>query len=303
MGSWKGTGRKASLRLPRVRCLLAALFVGAFVLTTPSLQAQWPVGQGSYWVKGSFFHHRTTQEFRSNGDKRDFLATDAVSSSNAFFLDALVGLTDRLDVWVQVPWFDLSFDDASGDRNSTGIGDVRVSARYNLFQLRGGSIPVSARFTAKVPVADLTIDAEVIPVGEGQWDYEAWLESGISLWPMPLYSVLWVGYRWRTLNEETTREPGDEITFLAEVGGTDWIGGVGGKVVVDGIFGRAGAIQGIQLGGDDRREILYVAPTLLYSFTPSTSLEVGVRIPLMGKNFPAGSPLQIGLFHQGSLFD
>ncbi len=279
-----------------------ALAVAASAATAP-LAAQWPVGQGNYWVKASFFHHETTQEFRSNGEKRDFLAVDAESRSRAYFLDALVGVTDRLDVWVQAPYFDLSFDDAAGDRNSTGFGDIRVSARYNLFQLRGGSIPVSARVTAKVPVADLTIDAEVIPVGEGQWDYEAWLESGISLWPLPLYSVVWLGYRWRTLNEETTREPGDEVTFLAEFGGTDWVGGLGGKIVLDGIFGRAGVIQGIQLGPDDRREILYVAPTAIYSFTPETMLEVALRIPLGGKNFPAGAPLQVGLFHQGSVFD
>ena len=152
-------------------------------------------------------------------------------------------------------------------------------------------------------MADLTIDAEVIPVGEGQWDYEAWLESGISFWPMPLYSVVWVGYRWRTLNQETTRDPGDEFTFLAEIGGTEWIGGLGAKVVADGIFGRVGSIQGIRLGPSDRREILYLAPTALYSFTPSTMLEVAVRIPLAGKNFPAGAPLQVGLFHRGSLFD
>lgn len=172
------------------------------------LHGQWPAGRGNYWVKASFFHHRTTEEFRSDGEKREFLAQDAVSRSNAFFLDALFGVTDRLDLWVQVPYFDLSFDDIAADRNSTGIGDIRVSARYNLFQLRGGSIPVAARFTAKAPVAELTVDAEVIPVGERQWDYEAWLESGISLWPLPLYSVVWLGYRWRTLNEETTRDPG-----------------------------------------------------------------------------------------------
>lgn len=282
----------------------AGILVAAwFAVAASPLHGQWPVGQGNFWVKASYFHHRTTEEFRSNGDQRDFLAVDAESRSNAVFLDALVGVTHRFDVWVQVPYFDLSFDDASGNRNSTGIGDVRLSARYNLFQLRGGSIPVSARFTAKVPVADLTIDAEVIPVGEGQWDYEAWLESGISLWPLPLYSVVWLGYRWRTLNEETTREPGDEVTFLAEIGGTEWVGGLGGKIVVDGIFGRAGVIQGIQLGPDDRREILYVAPTAIYGFSPSTMLEVGVRIPLRGKNFPAGTPIQIGLFHQGSLFN
>lgn len=283
--------------------LAVVLAVAASVVEPAHVEGQWPAGRGGYWVKASFFHHRTTREFRSDGEKRDYLAQDAENVSSAVFLDALVGITDRLDLWVQVPYFDLRFDDVTAERHSAGVGDVRVSARYNLFQLRGGSIPVSARFTAKIPVAELTVDAEVIPIGEGQWDYEAWLEGGISLWPLPLYSVVWLGYRWRTLNEETTREPGDEVTFLAELGGTEWVGGLGGKVVVDGIFGRAGVIQGIDLGPGDRREILYAAPTAIYGFTASTMLEVAIRIPVMGKNWPAGSPMQVGLFHQGSLFD
>ena len=91
--------------------------------------------------------------------------------------------------------------------------------------------------------------------------------------------------------------------MLFRSGGTSLIGGLGGKVVVDGIFGRPGRIQGLQLGDLDRREIVYVTPTALYSFTDSTLLEVAVRIPLQGKNFPYGAPLQVGLFHQGSFFD
>jgi hypothetical protein len=70
-----------------------------------------------------------------------------------------------------------------------------------------------------------------------------------------------------------------------------------------GSSGSRGRIQGLQLGDLDRREIVYVTPTALYSFTDSTLLEIAVRIPLRGKNFPAGAPLQIGLFHQGDFFD
>lgn len=286
-----------------MKSLVTGLILMLVALLPGTAHAQWPVGQGAGWAKLSVVHHRTTEEYRADGRKAPFLNNGAESRSTAIFADVLLGVTDRIDVWVQVPYFDLNFDDDTEKRHSAGIGDIRMSARVNLLQLRSGSIPISARFTAKAPVADLTIDAEVIPVGEGQWDYEAWLESGISLWPLPLYSVVWLGYRWRTLNQETTREPGDEFTFLGEVGGTSLIGGLGGKVVVDGIFGRPGKIQGLQLGDLDRREIVYLAPTALYNFTSSTVLEVSGRIPLHGKNFPAGAPVQIGLFHQGGIFN
>jgi Putative MetA-pathway of phenol degradation len=278
------------------------LAVLAALLVFPgAASAQWPVGQGKYWGKLSFFRHQTTEQFRASGEKKPFINANAESRSSAVFFDGLVGLTDRLDFWAQVPYFDLNFDDDSEERHSSGVGDVRLSARYNLFQLRQGSLPLSVRFTTKIPIVDFPIDAEVIPVGEGQWDYEVWLESGISLWPLPAYSVVWLGYRFRAINEKTTRDPGDELTFLAELGGTSLVGGLGGKVVVDGIFGRTGAIQGIPVS-NDQREILYLGPTLLYDFGGSTMLEVAVRIPLLGRNLPAGNQVAVALFHSGSLW-
>ena len=267
------------------------------------VSAQWPLGEGQFWGKLSWFHHETTEQFRSNGDKLPFINSSAESLSDALFLDAAVGLTSRLDVWLQVPYFDLHFNDAADQRHSSGVGDVRLSARYNIAQLKGGGFPVSVRVTTKFPVVDFPIDAEIIPVGEGQFDYEFWLESGLSLYPLPAYTVLWLGYRYRTLNEETTRRPGNEFTFLAEIGGTSLLGGAGGKLVLDGVFGQPGEIQKIQLGPDDRRQILYVAPTMLYSFADSTLLEVAVRIPLLGNNYPAGALLSVGLFHSGSLWN
>lgn len=280
------------------RCAVTACAI--LTLTAPGLvSAQWAEGQGGYWTKVSVFRHTTEEQFRSNGDVRPFLAANAQSRSTAIFFDALYGVTDRLDVWVQVPYFDLHFDDDADERHSQGIGDVRLSARYNLLKLRGGSIPISARFTVKAPVVDFPIDAEVIPVGEGQWDYEAWLEGGASFWPIPAYAVLWVGYRWRALNSETTRDPGDERTLLAEVGGT-FAGPLGGKVVLDAIFGKTGAVQGIKVSGDER-EIVYLQPTLTYQLTSSLALETSVRVPLHGKNYPAGPQFTVGFFQRGRL--
>ncbi len=258
--------------------------------------AQWPAGRGGYWVKTSVYHHRTREQFLYDGSRRDFFQPNAESRSTAFFLDVTYGVTDRLDVWAQVPYFDLHFDDDTQALHDTGVGDVRVSVRYNVLGLRGGSIPVSARFTTKIPFVDFPIDRDVIPVGEGQWDYEAWLETGISLWPLPAYGVLWIGYRWRTLNESTTVDPGDERTFLAELGGTI-AGSLGAKIVLDAVFGTPTSIQGVS-GPNDVREIVFLQPTLTYGITPALTLEVGPRLPLHGKNFPAGLQWVVGLFHR-----
>ena len=199
-------------------------------------------------------------------------------------------------MWAQVPYFDLHFDDDTQALHNTGIGDVRVSVRYNVLALRGGSIPVSARFTTKIPVVDFPIDRDVVPVGEGQWDYEAWLETGISLWPLPAYGVLWIGYRWRTLNESTTVHPGDERTLLAELGGTTaalharlapLAPAVPTPTTRTGVSAR-----------NDVGDVLCLQPTLTYGLTPALTLEVGPRLPLHGKNFPAGIQWVVGLFHR-----
>ena len=279
---------------------LAALV--AVLMWPGAASAQWPVGQGNYWAKASTFYHQTTESFRSNGDKRDFINADAERTSKAVYFDALVGVTDKLDFWVQVPYFDLSFNDISDDRQKNNLGDIRLSARYNLFQLRNGSLPISLRYTVKVPVPDLPPDAEAIPLGEGQWDHEVWLESGLSLWPLPAYSVVWLGYRFRSANEDRSTDPGDEVTFLAEFGGTSLVGGLGAKLGVDGTFSRRFTVQGIEAGDATKREILYLGPTLLYSFTESTVLEAGVRVPLRGQNFVAGNQFNVSIFHSGSLW-
>ena len=275
-----------------------ALAVGLLVMGPGSAAGQWPEGRGGYWAKVSVFRHTTEEQFRSNGEVKPFLAANAQSRSTALFFDALYGLTDRLDLWAQIPYFDLHFDDDADERHSSGIGDLRLSARYNLLKLRGGSIPISARFTVKAPLVDFPIDAEIIPVGEGQWDYEAWLEAGASFWPIPAYAVLWAGYRWRSLNAETTRDPGDERALLAEIGGT-FVGPLGGKVVLDAIFGTNGSIQGVSVRGDER-EIVYIQPTLTYQLTSSLALETSGRIPLHGKNYPAGPQFTIGFFQRGT---
>jgi len=281
----------------RPRALLLAW--AALAVSAPAVSAQWAAGRGGYWAKLSAFHHSTDEQFRSNGDKRPFLNADARSRSSAVFLDLLYGVTDHLDLWVQVPYFDLTFNDAADNRTSTGVGDIRLSARYNLLNLKGGALPIAARFTVKVPVVDFPIDAEVIPVGEGQWDYEAWLEGGMSFWPLPAYAVLWLGYRWRATNDKTTRDPGDERMLLAEIGGTI-SGPLGAKLIVDGLFGTNGAIQGVKVKNDER-EILYLEPAVTYQVTSAFSLEAGTRFPLRGKNFPAGPQFTIALFHRGKV--
>lgn len=283
-------GKRRGVRSPRPSWL-AALFLLTFV--TPAA-GQWPAGAGRGWGKLTLMSHETTARFDDNGDEQEFFA-GGESASRAVFLDVLVGVHDHLDLWLQIPWFDLSFDDAARDRDVSGFGDARAFARWNLGHHLLGGVPLSLRAGVKAPLSDFPIDAEVIPVGEGQWDVEVWLEGGHSFWPVPAYAVTWVGYRWRLENGPAQRDPGDERLFLVEVGLTT--APIGAKIVVDGLLGRNPVIQGIEVG-QGRREIVVFQPELVVRPGRSVTVSIGLRQPLHGRSFPAGRQYLMGVFVQ-----
>ena len=61
------------------------------------------------------------------------------------------------------------FDDIADERRSSGLGDVRLGLRYNVVR----DSPVATfDVRVKIPTGTFINDAEVVPVGEGQWDLD-----------------------------------------------------------------------------------------------------------------------------------
>ena len=60
----------------------------------------------------------------------------------------------------------------------------------------------------KIPTGEFKNEDGLIPVGEGQWDYDIVVQAGCSFWPLPAYANVDIGYRVRTENEEILRDPG-----------------------------------------------------------------------------------------------
>jgi hypothetical protein len=71
----------------------------------------------------------------------------------------------------------------------------------------------------KFPTGDFVNDAEVVPVGEGQYDFDFTLEAGHSFWPRPAYVSALAGYRVRRSNEQSGIHPGNEVLWLVEGAG------------------------------------------------------------------------------------
>jgi hypothetical protein len=85
----------------------------------------------------------------------------------------------------------------------------RLLEKPLLFTLKGG---------IKMPTGEFKNEDGLIPVGEGQWDFDLIAQLGRSFWPLPLYGNVDLGYRVRTKNDEIDRDPGDEWFLNAELG-------------------------------------------------------------------------------------
>jgi len=271
----------------RTRSLTA---LAVLTLVSTPLAAQWTQGAfGKIWFKSALFWQKTDQEFSIDGERRTRIG-GGESNARAIFTDIIVGIRPDIDVWVQIPFFDFDFTDPAQNLQKTGFGDVRAWVRWQFFG-RGKSTPIALRVGAKAPIGDSPIDAQIIPLGEGQWDVEFIGEIGHSFWPAPIYAEVWLGYRARFENTTTRKDPGGEYLYLAEVGVQPTTHSLL-KATFDGLFARALKSEGLVTGNKRRIATLQFAGA--WRVGPIWP-EIGIRIPLSGREFPAG-PQFVGGF-------
>lgn len=261
------------------------------LLATPSLlSAQWAQGQGNVWIKSALFWQNTKKEFGPDGTRRTE-PTGKEANSVVVFTDVIIGVLPTVDIWVQVPYLDLSVTSPAQELDENGFGDLRTWVRWQALDLFGGSTPVALRAGFKAPVGFQSLDDQVIPVGEGQWDFEVWGEIGHSFWPAPVYSELWIGYRFRERNDLLKKTPGDEFTFLVETG-VNPIDGTLIKATLDGLIGQRWIVEGLRTS--KKRRIITLQLSGAVNLVKTVWGEAGVRLPLDGQSFPAGPQLVAG---------
>jgi len=250
---------------------------------SPSLEAgAWTQPKGTHWFKAGFMFQDTTERYFIDGERTPYFF-DGRSQTRALFLELVTGLTDRWDVKAQIPIFGISFNDIADERTSTGPGDLRVESRYNLLN---GPVVLTAGGAVKFPTGEFVNDAEIVPVGEGQYDFDVFAEVGKSLWPVRGYVTGKVGYRFRAVNAETEIDYGNEIIWRVE-GGYQFTTHFFGKLLVRGLHGFDTSSFDIPLESL-KRAIVYVEPGVSIALSPSRGIELSVPISVSGRNWPAG---------------
>ena len=238
---------------------------------------------GGGWAQISFYRQRALSFFNQNGDVQDFLAASEFLTRSVF-LTASVGMAEGIDVWAQVPIHNLDVTSEGGNSASSGVGDLRFAVRVTP-ALFGFDAPVGLRLGGKLPASTFPVDATILPLTEGQRDFELSLESGTALSFLPVYVAGWAGYRWRGLSEVRFYEPGEEAFAHLAVGGA--FRDLTLELGADALWGQAPTVSGLTLADDEARRMFQLVPTVGYPVGPG-KVEVSGQFPLAGRNLPNG---------------
>ena len=276
--------RGAGLLLLLTPATLAAQAVCSAPHSSPMLAQGGGIGTldpGSGWVQLSASSQRADKRFDEFGTREPFFL-NARTTTRSLYATAAVGVAWGVDVWAQATLHRLRYVDDGGERNRTGLGDVRIAARASS-ELLGLSIPVSVRAGIKFPGSDFPVDARVIPLTEGQTDLEVSVETGRASAGGGLYVLGWAGYRWRLASDIQLRDPGDEWFGHAAVGGSR--GPLRWEVGVDALNAAPGLTQGLELPSDRRRLFQVTSGISLHS--GPGEVDLGLQLPLAGRNLPS----------------
>jgi len=225
------------------------------------------------------------------------------AKSRAVFLSTELGLFAGLELSAQLGYFVSENDFDTGVPQSiiteaSGFSDLRTNLKYQYLTAGGLAAAVSAG--VKAPTGEFNPNAFGVSLGEGGWDYEIAHEAGWSFWPLPIYTNVRLGYRWRTTNEAEI-DFGDEFIYNVEAGVN-----LGSHLLFKIAFHGLNAAEDIQKLGFGRpdtpgRKINFLAPSLFWTITNYT-LEAGIERSLSGRNYISGTKINLGLSRNIKLF-
>jgi len=283
----------------RAILLLASTLLAPAVATAGA----WTQPEGRLWLKVSGIAQESDEFYAASratladgtdiqpGDARPY-DNNGVGRSYLVWSELEYGVTDRLTLGVQVPYYDLRYEDDLAIHNSHGIGDIRLAARQAILT---GLHRVSARVVWKLPTGNASDDPSIIPLGDGQSDLEIGLQLGRSLGRPLSWLGAEAGYRLRARDEDRDWDPGDEWFWLLEAGyGVYGDGQVGLKASYTGTRGDETSLNffasAVDLSRDFDRVDLVVMVDVRHAF-----LELGWGKTLGSETYPVSGIWSLGI--------
>ncbi|RJP92241.1 MAG: hypothetical protein C4518_07565 [Desulfobacteraceae bacterium] len=261
------------------------------LLAGSAFAGAWPREKGAWYHQLTLNTYTADENFDDDGDRAAFSNNGEFRDKNmSYYLE--YGLLEDLTVTGSLPYKWLEYEDDSVTNKTDGVSDLEIGLKYRLCSLASGVC--SLQTSIKIPEAYDMADA--VPLGNGQYDYEARLLYGRSLYPhFPGYVNVEAGYRFRA------EAPADEFKYLVEAG-VDFTTKFYGRVKLDGTKGMNNA-DGSETNTDN--------PTITYDYdlgkldvalgwkiVPDWGMEVGYRPEIYGKNTAAGVNWSLALIYQ-----
>lgn len=248
----------------------------------------WTQKQGHLYDRLAVNYYFADRNFDSDGDRVDFANDGEFTDYNlSNYLE--YGLTDTLTVLNSVAYKRIQSDDDLREETTWGIGDIDLGLRYKLLENKAGIFSVQG--LAKIPEAYDEDDR--LPLGNGQYDLEAKLLYGRSLWPViPGYTNVELGYRWRD------QAPSDEIRYLVEFG-VDLSKDFYTRAKLDGIYSLDNGSRRDDSGNPtttNNFDLGKLDLTVGYKLTPAWGVEVAYTPAIYGQNTAAGATYTLALF-------
>ena len=253
----------------------------------------WTAPEGAAYHKLALNYFKSDKSFDTSGDLIAY--TDNGTTPISEFRDTNIsyygefGIRDNFTVFVSAAFKDLESDQPGGTLSNSGIGDIDLGARYNLYN--GPKGVFSAQGLIKVPEA--YDEKDTVPLGNGQYDYELrMLYGNSSLYP--LYYGVELGYRWRS------KDPSDEWKYLLEAGYT-----INPKYYVraklDGTYSARNGAKVLDVSGNptltNEYDLGKAEFTIGYTISKEMMLE-GTWTPTpYGKNTAYGDTFQIAIIY------
>lgn len=248
---------------------------------------------GAGWVQVSVFSLDTREEFTHTGGKEPYF-NEGDLGLRSLLVTGAVGLIRGLEVWGQLSAHSVVFDESTGARESSGMGDARIWLRAGpeLLGVAEDALPIwlGLRAGVKIPASEFSVDSKIIPLNEGQRDIDLAVEIGRTFADGRVVVQGWGGRRWRAENREAARRPGDE--WFGYLSTTAAVGPVSLRVAAQSFSGDGFKSNGFAIPSGDRN-MFEVFPSVIIPLGRG-AMEVGARIPVVGKNLPAGNALTIG---------